>query len=254
MNVVIIPARGGSVEVPRKNAQPFYGRPLLAWTVDAAVEAKQINRIFVTTEDKGIARLAHDCGADVINRPLSLARDDTPLDPVIVHAIEQLDQVPDLVVTLQPTCPIRPAGLIDSCIDAFQKTGSDSLFTVYEGAHFAWSGVRNSVPALRRMRPLMSLMTDDGLSAGDRVNRQQMHDSQRVWLENGCIFITKGAELLRHKARICGTKLSYEMDRWHSVDINSMRDFHIAELLFEEFMKEERVAVEVGANINCHGS
>jgi len=154
MNVAIIPARGGSVEVPRKNAQPFCGRPLLAWTVDAALKAEKINRILVTTEDKGIARLARDCGAEVINRPPSLAKDETPLDPVIVHAVEQLDETPDVVVTLQPTCPIRPAGLIDTCIDALLKTCSDSLFTVYEGAHFAWSGARNTVPALRYMTPL----------------------------------------------------------------------------------------------------
>jgi len=244
VNVAIIPARGGSVEVPRKNVQPFCGRPLLTWTMDAALKAEKINRVLVTTEDRSIASLAHDCGVDVIFRPPSLAEDDTPLDPVIVHAVEQLDETPSLVVTLQPTCPIRPAGMIDACIDALLKTCSDSLFTVYEGGHFAWSGVRNRVPSLRYMQPL---------SPGDRVNRQQICDSQRVWLENGCVFVTKGPELLQHKARICGSKLSYEMDRWHSVDIDSARDFRIAELLFEEYLKEER-AEEVGANINCHGS
>jgi len=130
----LIPARGGSKGIPRKNIRPLGGKPLLAWTAEAALAARRLARVILSTEDEEIAAVGRACGLDVpFLRPAELARDDTPTLPVVRHALETLaasGDIYDAVCLLQPTNPFREVGLIDACVEKFEATGADTLFTV----------------------------------------------------------------------------------------------------------------------------
>src|ERR687886_2885180 len=104
----LIPARGGSKGIPRKNLAPLCGRPLLAWTVGAACVARSLDRVVVSTDSDEIAATARELGADVLERPAELARDGTPMRDVVLHARDELGR-PEILVLLQPTSPLRRA-------------------------------------------------------------------------------------------------------------------------------------------------
>lgn len=134
--IAIVTARGGSKGLPRKNIAPFLGRPLIAWSIDAALRAKSVTRVIVSTDDEEIADVARKAGAEVpFRRPAELARDDTLDLPVFVHALEWLSDMggcrPDLVVHLRPTSPLRPPGLIDGGVERMNADEhADSLRAV----------------------------------------------------------------------------------------------------------------------------
>ncbi len=139
MNVLaIIPARGGSKALPRKNIHPFLGKPLIYWSIAAAHEANLIDRVIVSTDDKEIAKVSKQFGAEVpFLRPAVLALDDVTDYPVLRDCLETLAKdegaLPDIVVQLRPTSPLRPAGLIDQGIEALLSTPTaDSLRVVCE--------------------------------------------------------------------------------------------------------------------------
>ncbi len=116
--LALIPARGGSKSIPRKNVKPLAGHPLLAWSVAAALQAESVTDVLVSTDDEEIAEVARHYGAEVpFLRPASLARDDTPDLPVFEHALLWLERergvTPELVVQVRPTSPLRPPGLVD---------------------------------------------------------------------------------------------------------------------------------------------
>lgn len=123
----ITPARGGSKGVSRKNVRPVHGRPLIAWTIDAALASRLIDRYVVSTEDPEIAAVARSLGTEVVDRPPELATDEATTLEVLRHVLTKIDA--DTVVLLQATSPIRDAGLIDRCIQRFLETGADSLAT-----------------------------------------------------------------------------------------------------------------------------
>jgi len=115
--LAIIPVRGGSKGIPRKNIKPIAGKPLLTWTIEEAQKSRYISRLIVSTEDREIAEVARGTGVEVIGRPMELAEDATPMPPVFLHAIDTLWQKekysPDIVLTLQVTCPLRKVKHID---------------------------------------------------------------------------------------------------------------------------------------------
>src|ERR687888_2652879 len=130
--LALIPARGGSKGIPRKNLATLAGRPLLAWTIDAALGSRAVTRTVVSTEDDEIAEAARSLGAEVLTRPPELADDDTPMQPVIAHALGELG-APDVLVLLQPTSPLRRAEHVDEAVELLVATGADSLLSVVEG-------------------------------------------------------------------------------------------------------------------------
>lgn len=130
----LIPARGGSRGIPRKNVRLLAGKPLLQYTAEAALAARRLSRIVVSTDDREIADVAVGCGVEVpFLRPGALARDETPTLPVVQHALTWLEQHGDCfdaVCLLQPTSPFRAAGEIDGCIDLLEQSGADTVMTV----------------------------------------------------------------------------------------------------------------------------
>ena len=130
----LIPARGGSKGIPRKNARLLAGRPLLDYTAEAALKARRLSRVILSTEDPEIAEIGRRCGLDVpFLRPPELARDDTPTLPVVQHALRWLEERGErfsAVCLLQPTSPLRTAEHIDACIELLEKDGADAVVTV----------------------------------------------------------------------------------------------------------------------------
>lgn len=123
----IIPARGGSKGIPRKNIKLIAGKPLIAWTIEAAKKSKLMDRFVVTTEDPEITEIARQYGAEVVARLPELATDEATTVSALQHVLSLIKA--DTVVLLQPTSPVRDNDLIDRCIKRFQESGADNLGT-----------------------------------------------------------------------------------------------------------------------------
>lgn len=127
MIIGIIPGRGESKGIPRKNIREIAGKPLIAWTIEAAKESKLLDDFYVSTEDKQIAEISRRYGAKIIDRPEKLATDDADMMDVLKHAINVTKA--DVIVLLQPTSPVKDKGLIDMCIKRFIDKKADNLAT-----------------------------------------------------------------------------------------------------------------------------
>ncbi|MDO8603570.1 MAG: acylneuraminate cytidylyltransferase family protein [Candidatus Omnitrophota bacterium] len=123
----ITPARGGSKGIPKKNIKLIAGRPLIAWTIESAKKATMLDRYIISTEDKGIAKVAKGYDTEALYRPPELASDEASTLSVLQHVIKQIPC--DIVVLLQATSPIRNEGLVDECIKEFKDNNYDSLAT-----------------------------------------------------------------------------------------------------------------------------
>ena len=123
----VIPARGGSKGIPRKNIKMIAGKPLIVWTIEAAKRSKLMDRFVVSTDDPEIADIARKHGAEVIDRPSELATDEATTIAALQHVLSKIKAA--TVVLLQPTSPVRDDGLIDTCIKRFQETSVDNLAT-----------------------------------------------------------------------------------------------------------------------------
>ncbi len=129
-------ARGGSKEVPRKNIREICGKPLIAWTIKAALKSKLLDSYIVSTEDAEIARIAREYGAEVLDRPPELATDEASAWVVLQHVLTHIEA--EVVVILQCTSPVRDDDLIDQCIDRFLKSEADSLATGFMCKLYEW--------------------------------------------------------------------------------------------------------------------
>ena len=124
----VIPARGGSKGVPKKNIKPICGKPLIYWSIKSAIDSKKMNDFIISTENKEIAEVANRFGAKIDNRPEHLATDEATTISVLQDLAERYPNVENFVV-LQPTSPLRTGALIDECISEFEKASCDSLAT-----------------------------------------------------------------------------------------------------------------------------
>jgi len=135
--LALIPARGGSVRIPRKNIKELCGKPLVVWSIDSALESKLIDKVLVSTDDSSIGSIVANNGADVLYRPSDLSDADASLQPVIFHAVSKYPMF-DAVVVLNPTSPIRIHGLVDKCIRRFVADGCDELVTGFYSVERAY--------------------------------------------------------------------------------------------------------------------
>jgi CMP-N-acetylneuraminic acid synthetase len=206
----LIPARGGSKGIPRKNLVPVAGKSLLAWTLEAANGAETLTHVVVSTDDDEIANAAQ---ADVLRRPAELATDDTPMIDVIRHAIEELH--PDLVVVLQPTSPLRRSEHVDGAVLLLLETGADSVVSVVEVPH------RYSPEAL------MDLVDGRLVARGTTRSRQEQ---ETVYARNGPAVLALRADRLGRDL-YDGDCRAYVMDERSSLDVDSPFDLELADLL-----------------------
>ncbi len=227
--ICIIPARGGSKGVPRKNLRKILGEPLVSYTIKAALNSGVVDRVFVSTEDEEIAKVAKEYGAEVINRPLELAGDKVTLEPVIHDALSQLKEiegyVPELVSLIQPTSPLLKPETIRESVTAVLRGDFDSCITAFNPETYEWkwlvkkdenTGAYNYVPEA----PVLS-----------RVVRQ---DLPKILHENGAFYVTSHDLFMANNHRWGGKVGVIEMTQEDSIQIDSEFQLWLIEQLLKK--------------------
>jgi len=206
--IAIIPARGGSKGIPRKNVKELYGEPLITWSIEAAKKSKLIGRFLVSTEDDEIAYISKINGAEVIKRPKELAMDNTSQFLVMQHVLTLVDC--ENIILLQPTSPIRDKDLIDNCINRYMKKNSDNLATGFMCKYMEY---------------------------GRTTDRRQ--DINGFFYDDGNLYIWD-ANLIR-SGKTFGNKIErFIVDKEQNIDINDDFDFWIAEQVLLKRIREGR--------------
>ena len=227
--LVVIPARGGSKGIPRKNIRLLNNKPLISYAIDIAKSSEYVDDVVVTTDDSKIALLSEKFGASVIRRASELAGDEVPLDPVIYDAMVQKEKLAfdeyDIVITLQPTSPLLKTSTLDAAIEKFEDFAVDSVLSVVDDRHLSWGYDENN----ERYFP----------NYIERKNRQYLPKDFR---ETGAILATR-RNFVREDSRL-GTNLDLiELSRQESVDIVNYEDWVIA----EKYLQKKRIAIVVNA-------
>ena len=217
MTVVgLIPARGGSKGIPRKNLAPLGGKPLVAWTIEAAVGSEHVSRTVVSTDDPELADVARANGAEVLDRPAELAGDETPMRDVVAHALRELAPETALVL-LQPTSPLRTSRHVDEAVERLLASGADAVVSVVEVPH------RYGTASLMRLDGERLVRLDE-TSYGGRA-------------EKPVLYARNGPAILALRAGRIGDDLyagdlrPYVMDAADSVDVDEPFDLELAEFL-----------------------
>mgnify|MGYP003700703691 CR=1 FL=1 len=220
--LAVIPARGGSKAIPRKNVRPLAGRPLLAWSIAAARAARLVDRVVVSTDDAEIAEAARAAGAEVpFLRPAELAGDEVHSVHAVLHAVDWLEaeegRTPERVVMLLPTSPLRAAADLDRAITLLQERGAPSVISVCGAAPHG---------SLRWLRDGRLVPLDQG---GERNFQRQ--EVEPLYAVNGSIYVADTAALREHRTFHIDGALGSIMPKRRSIDINSLEDFALAEAL-----------------------
>ena len=224
MNVLgVVPARGGSKAIPQKNLALVGGRPLLSYTADAARASRRLERVILSTDDPAIAEAGRTLGLEVpFLRPASLAADDTPMIPVLRHAVSEMRArgfAADAVVLLQPTSPLRRAAHIDAAVDLLEQSGADTVVSVVDVPHqFSPASVMRLVDG--RLQPLLD---------GPVVTRRQ--DKLRVYARNGPAVLATRVAMLDRESLYDGDCRPLVMDAAESIDIDGPWDLELLEFL-----------------------
>lgn len=207
----IIPARGGSKGIPKKNIKLLNGKPLIAYTLEAALSST-IDRVVVSSDCQEIARVAKQFGVEVIIRPSELAKDSAPTLPVLQHIVNNINETFDAVVTLQPTSPLRVTKHINEAIELFKNDDmADSLVSVIEVPH-------NYMP-----EKLMDIKGKYLVGNSEAKRRQEIN---RAYARNGAaIYITNASRL--DKYIFGGNILPYYMSKIDSIDVDELEDWEI---------------------------
>lgn len=223
--LAIIPARGGSKGIPRKNIINVAGKPLIAWSIEAGKKSKYIDRILVSTEDEEIRKISMDYGAEVpFLRPMELAQDNTSSVDTIVDVIMKLRNIDsseyDYILLLQPTSPLRNENQIDESIDMLMNNIDkyDSLISVTELEHpVYWNRLIDDSGKLNSFMEY------------DKNKNYRRQDFSKTYRLNGAIYIIKTDKFLSGRSFETKDTLAYVMDRRTSIDIDCMEDLELAE-------------------------
>ena len=227
--LVVIPARGGSKGIPRKNIRLLNHKPLISYAINIAQSSEYVDDVVVTTDDSEIALLSEKFGASVVRRSDELAGDDVPLDPVVYDAMVQKEKLAfdeyDIVITLQPTSPLLKTSTLDMAIEKFEDFAVDSVLSVVDDRHLSWGFDEKN----ERYFP----------NYIERKNRQYLPKDFR---ETGAILATR-RNFVHEDSRL-GTNLDLvEVSRQESVDIDNYEDWWIA----ENYLQKKRIAIVVNA-------
>ncbi len=219
----VIPARGGSKGIPHKNIIDLCGKPLISYTIKAALDSKYIDYVLVSTDDEEIAGVALECGAEVpFMRPAELASDTAKTEDTVIHAIKALKEEGETfsdLILLQPTEPLRTTQDIDNAIEVYCDNGYRSLVSVNE--------VDDNPILVRtieagRLKPL--------LNVSGTCRRQDMPKYYRV---NGCIYINAVDEI-NESTSLNDNEIPFVMEKSHSVDIDELSDLAMARYYLEK--------------------
>ena len=235
--LAIVPARGGSKGIINKNITLLNGRPLISYTLNAALASKHIDRLVISTDDSEIAKLGKSFGIDIpFLRPKKYSHDSSPSIDLVLHAIrwfsKNVNYNPDAIILLQPTSPFRTKNHIDNAIKLFTKTKPDTLVSVVELPH-------NFNPS-----KLVKIENNQIVSVYDDVDNFRILPRQelpKLYARNGpSILISKVSFLQKNKSFYGGKTIPYIMDFFDSIDIDDNSDLLMAELIFKNKQKNEK--------------
>lgn len=214
--MAIIPARGGSKGIPKKNIVLLAGKPLIAWTIEAALKSKYIDKVAVSSDDDEILKVAKKWGAFPLKRPAELATDVALPEPVVFHALDHLEKkegyLPDILAYLQPTSPLRNHNDIDGALDGFFKSKATAAISVYEldkkylkafvadKSRFLKGIINNKFPFM---------------------NRKQLPN---VYLPNGAIYVITRKEFIKWGRLLSDKTIPYVISIEKSFDLDTMDD------------------------------
>lgn len=224
--VAVIPARGGSKGIPLKNIREVAGKPLVAWAIEACLATESIDRTIVSTDHEGIAEVAREWGAEVpFMRPEEFAGDAVTLDPVIYHAVTELEERDgkeiDIVLTVQPTCPLLRPGTIDRSVETLVEGGYDAVIMLKEIRHMYWRRVNG------HFEPMFK----------KRANRQEL---EPLYPETGAVFASRRS-VVTPENRL-GTNIGHVIgSEEEAIDIDTEIDLLLAELVIEQARREGRL-------------
>lgn len=213
----IIPARGGSKGIPRKNIKLICGKPLISWTIVEAMKSMYLDRLILSSDDDEIINVAREWGCEApFKRPDVLAKDDTPGTETVIHAINTLPEKYDFICLLQPTSPLRKVTHIDGAIEKCITNNAESCVSVTKAdKHPYW----------------MYEICDEGflkplIESEFIYNRQELSS---LYVLNGAIYIIKAEQIIKSKTFINENTLGFIMDKKYSTDIDEQLDFETAE-------------------------
>jgi len=216
-----IPARGGSKRIPRKNLQLLAGKPLIRYTIDAAIKASVFRKVIVSTDDLEIEKISEDAGAEVLKRPPELARDTSTTIDTILHSIDEYGLNPeDIIILLQPTSPLRNDKHIKEALDIYISCNGSPLVSVTKPDHSPyWSyRIKNNF-----LVPIME--------KGQNTMRSQ--DLPDVYIPNGAIYISDVKTIVKNMTYFSKNTIPYYMKREESIDIDEYIDLKFAEFLIQ---------------------
>ncbi len=215
----LVPARGGSRGLPGKNLAPLGGRPLIAWTAEAAAGSSYLDRTVLSSDDEAILAAGREAGLEVpFVRPPELARDDTPAMDVVLHALDAVGERFDLLVLLQPTSPLRVAADIDACVERV-AAGAPCCVSVTEPGHSpAWMFTLGEGGAMRRLIPELAIP----------ARRQELPS---VYALNGAVYAAETSWLRRERSFLAEGTVGYPMPPERSVDLDDDLDLALLEVL-----------------------
>lgn len=220
----IIPARGGSKRLPGKNILNLHGKPLIAWTIEAGLKSKYLDKIVVSSDDDEILDIADQFKAHTLKRPVELASDTSTSFDAINHVINNSKKY-DYIVLIQPTSPLRNNKHIDDAIVLLEEKDADAVISVCEISH----------------NFMLSNPIDNSLSMenffNNRVFNKNSQDSKKYYRLNGAIYICKTDSLIKEKGFFLKENIyAFKMDKESSIDIDEQIDFNFAETLLRNML------------------
>ena len=225
--LAIIPARGGSKGVPGKNIKTLGNKPLITHAVTCAKKAKKVTDIVVTTDSEEIEKVVSDLGIKVIKRPKNLAKDDSNVVTAVKHAYHELKEDYDIIILLQPTAPFRTAKDLDAIVQIFEDNESvENIVSVvpmddiHPARMYNMSFDKELIPFIPNTETL----------------RRQ--DLVPVYYRNGCFYAIRTNAFFRENAFMISNKRAYVMDPNWLVNIDTIRDFKLATVLYEDWKNE----------------
>jgi N-acylneuraminate cytidylyltransferase len=202
----LIPARGGSKEIPGKNIVDVAGKPLLAYSIEASLDSG-VSETWVSTDDDHIAEVAREYGANVIKRPDEISTDDASSESALLHFVNEVGEF-DVLVFLQATCPFIKKEDINNALRLMENY--DSVISVSKFDQFIWIGSK---------------------AMYDINNRKRRQNGEQAYVETGSIFVTTKKRFLKNKNRICGKVGFVEVPKWRSIDIDTYDDLELARMI-----------------------
>jgi CMP-N,N'-diacetyllegionaminic acid synthase len=231
--IAIIPARGGSRGIPRKNVRLLCGKPLIAYTIETALSSKLIDRVVVSTEDEEIAEISKEYSAEVIKRPEELARDDSPTIDVIMHVLnwfEEKNEYFDIVVLLEPTSPLRKENDLDNAVSLFIENidKADSLTSLGE---------------IHLENPHIMKTAEGGIVKPFIETSRRFYQRQqlpKVYFPYGVVYISKVETLKKYRTFYQERTIPYFIERWQNYEIDDICDFICVEAILKDRLQSPK--------------